>query len=1071
LTSSILHGQAINGSLVGTITDSSGGAVVGAPVIMLETRTGISRQVTTNSSGFYTAPDVAPGVYRLTVEVAGFRKLVRDNVQVLVNTTVRVDLELTPGSVNESVEVKAQLPNLQTDRADTGRKIETREITDMPLGFNRNFQGLLNLVPGVDRVVRIHSEFYNPQDSLSTEVNGQGEGGNNFQIEGVDDNYRTNRLTILIPPIEALDTVDVSTSNYAAELGRAGGAVTNVSLKSGTNDFHGSLYEFNRVSALGARNVFAHSKTQTVYNQFGATIGGPIIHNKTFFFGDYQGVYDRRGDLTLATIPTMPFRTGNLAGSPTTIYDPSTGNPDGTGRTEFSGSQIPASRISPIAMRILNLVPAPTSPGQNTNFQRAVSRAKDQKSFDTKVDHQITPNHRISARYSLQRVVTDEPPVFGLAGGPTVGEGPAGTSGHGLQTAQSGAVSYTPIFSPSFIGDFRLGVMRYRNDARQSDYGTDASAKLGIPGVNISDFTSGLTGINIGGFSSPMVGYTLSLPWVRAETGLFLVGSLTKVKSNHTIKVGGEIRGQRDVADLPDTYGSRGSFSFNAGPTALNGDRDTSFANSFASFLLDQPSTTSRELRRLVPESDQTSFFSYIQDKWQVTPKVTIDVGLRHELYLPQVPHSPGGFSNYDPNTNTLLTAGIGKVPMNLGIDTDWTGFEPRIGVAWRINDKTVLRGGFGGSLVTPGLETKAYYNYPVRQYFVTTAPNTYTAAGSLAAGFPPPPDVIIPSDGIIHNPPDNSFHFIDPNFKYERLRSWNIALQRVLPGNFVFEAAYVGNHGSDEAVTRDINAGLTPGAGLAGQPIYQEFGIRTSVVNDYYPTTSDYQSLQVKFDRRFSNGFLLTTAYTYSKAINYADNGGGLFINAIPSLNRARSSNNPTHIFVQSYIYELPFGKNRRWFQSGIARYVLGDWSVNGILTLDAGLPLSFTTSSVTLNAPGNGNRPNVAGTPSILGNVGPGTLWFDTSGFSAPAPATYGNVGRNILSGPGFANLDFSLFRRFPITERINTELRFEALNSTNTPHFNNPNTSLGSAGFGQITTAMADQRLIQIGLKVSF
>ncbi len=1071
LGADILRGQAIKGSFVGAITDSSGAAVPEAQVTILETRTGISRKVSTNSSGAFSAPNLDPGVYRITVEKAGFRTVVRANLELLVNSTVRVDVELQPGTVTETVNVLAELPVLQTDRADTGRKIQTRQIVDMPLAFNRNFQGLLNLVPGVNRAVRVHSEFYNPQDALSVRVNGQARQANNVQIEGVDDNFRNNRLSVMIPSIEALETVDITTSNYEAELGRAGGAVTNVRLRSGTNDLHGSLFYFNRISRLAARNVFATSKAPTVYNLFGFTLGGPIVRNRTFFFGDFQQIFDRRGDLTLATIPIPRYRTGDLSGSRSALYDPATGSPDGAGRQPFPDAQIPASRISPIARRILNLVPLPTYDALNTNFERSTVRTKDTPSFDVKVDHNATAATRISIRYSFQRPVTEQPPVFGIAGGPSMGGGPSGTAGHAVYQAQNGALSLTQIFSPSLIGDLRIGVSRYRNDAQQSDYGTRASADLGIPGVNISDFTSGMTGIYIDGISSPLVGYTNSLPWVRAETGLYYVGSLTKISGNHTFKLGGELRKQRDVADLPDTYGTRGTFSFGAGPTARNGDPVTTFTNAFASFLLDQPSSSSRELRYLIPELHQTSVFSYFQDKWQITHRLTLDLGLRHEIYLPPRPHSPGGFSNYDPETNTLRLGGIGSVPMNTGIQVYGTGFTPRIGVSFRLNEKTVLRGGYGGSLITPGLEVKGVYNFPVRSYYLYSSPNTYTAAGALARGFPAPDPFVIPQDGIIRNPADQSFRFVSRDYKEGRLQSWNVALQRSLPFQFVLEAAYVGNHGSRYGTSRNINAGEVPGAGAAGQPLFRKFGIRTSVVDDYFPTDTDYHALQAKFDRRFANGFLLTTAYTFSKAIDYAGDNGGLFINTYPRLNRGRTNDNPTHTFVQSYIYEVPFGKGKRWLHSGVGRWALGDWQVGGILTMQTGLPLSITTSSATLNAPGNGNRPNVNGKPEIFGRVGRGQLWFDTSRFSAPAPATYGTLGRNVLSGPGLVNLDFSAFRRFRVTERIGGELRFEFFNFTNTPHFNNPNGGFGSAGFGEVTTAQADQRSVQLGMKVTF
>jgi len=817
--------------------------------------------------------------------------------------------------------------------------------------------------------------------------------------------------------------------------------------------------------------VFANSKSPVTYNQFGVTIGGPVMRNRTFFFADYQGIRDRRGDLTQASLPDAALRSGNLSSAPTVIYDPETGLPDGRDRQPFAGNLVPASRISPISRRILELVPPPTSGGLASNYQRSTVRKKDMNSTDGKLDHNFSSSTRAAVRYSFQRAATDQPPVFGLAGGPSLGGGPAGTAGKGFFQAQSGAVNLTQVFSPRLIGDFRVGVSRYVNDAVQSDFGENTATRLGIPGVNISDYTTGIPQINIDGFSAPLVGFTNSLPWVRAETGYFYVGSLTRIAGNHTIKVGGEYRRQGDVADLPDTYGVRGGFQFSGGPASRNGDARTGYGNSFAAFLLDAPTRTSRELRGVVPHLEQNSLFTYIQDKWQITPRVTLDFGVRHEVYLPPTPRHAGGLSNYDPGTNTLRLGGIGPIPADTGVQTDWTGFAPRIGVSWRIDSRTVFRSGFGGSLFTPGAEVKGYYNYPVRQYFLTTAPNTYTAAGALATGFPPPLPLVFPSTGVIANPPDAGFRFVSKDFRNGRLRAWNVALQRMLPAKFVLEAAYVGNHGSRSTVARDVNASETPGSGLNGQPLYRKFGVRSTVVDDYFPTDVDYHSLQVKFDRRFSNGFLLTTAYTYSKAIDYAGDYGGLLINTFPEMNRGRSNDNPTHIFVQSYIWEVPFGPKKRWLHSGPGRWLLGDWQVNGILTLQSGLPLNITAPSATLNAPGNGNRPNVNGNPAIYERVGVGQLWFDTSVFSAPAAATYGNVGRNILRGPGFANLDFSLFRRFPVTERVSSELRVESFNFTNTPHFNNPSGSFGSAAFGQVTSAQADSRLVQFGLKVTF
>jgi len=1063
----LAFGQAVTGSLLGAVTDDSGAAVAKAKVTIIETNTGIQRSAETNQSGVYVFPGLESGSYSVSAEFAGFRRAARDGLEVSANTTVRANFVLQPGIVTQTVDVIGRAPQLQTDRSDTGRNIETKQLEDLPLPLGRNFQNVLNLVPGAGRAFRPNSEFYNSQDSLSTRVNGQSYFSNNVQIEGIDDNFRTGQLTALIPPIEAVETVDVSTSNYEAELGRAGGAVTNVTLRSGTNELHGSVFEFNRVSLLAARNVFAQSKAPSTYNMYGFTVGGPIRKNKTFIFGDYQGIKDRRGDVFQATIPTPSFRMGDLSASTTTIYDPTTGTSTGTGRQPFVGNQIPANRISPVAQRILGLVLAPTFSGLQTNFQENTVRKKDTDSFDLKVDHQINDRNRFFARYSFQRSTIADPPLFGLAGG-----GGKSFAGSGRQLAQNGAVNYTHIFSPAFITELRVGVNRHRNDANNPDLTTNASTAIGIPGINISPLTGGLTTINIDGFSNPLVGYSASLPWRKAETSFNFVSNWTRIVGNHTVKWGADIRRMRDDNFQNQTFGPRGVFQFTAGPTGLNGNPNTSFANAFASFLLDEPNSIGRDLSDFFPAARQTAAFTYIQDKWQIFPKLTIDVGLRHELWLPPTPRFAGGFSDYDPDTNSLIVAGIGNVPMNMGRKTYWTEFAPRLGLAYRLNEKTVLRAGYGISIVPlddPG--NNVTYNFPVRQTNSFNAPNSFGTAGSMAAGLPPPLVAVVPSNGIITNAPNQAYTFESLDVKEGYAQSWNLAVQRALPAGFTLDVAYVGVHGIRIAAGQNVNAGQILGAGSAGQPLFQKFGNQANAIDLYYPASSIYHSLQVKLDHRFSHGFLLTTAYTHGKAIDFSTDHGNLEVPIYPFMNRARSNADIAHVFVQSYVYELPFGQGRRWLRTGAGGLILGGWQINGILTAQTGPPLDITFSSVTLNAPGNINRPNITGTPTIFGAVGRNALWLDVSKFSAPATATFGNVGRNILTGPGLANLDLSIFRKFAVTERVKAEFRFESFNFTNTPHFNNPGTVFGNPDFGQVTTALADQRLIQFGLKLSF
>lgn len=599
-----VYGQAVNGTLLGTVTDASGAVVPNAKITITETRTGLSRTMAASENGYYVFPDLPPGIYNVQVEHPGFRTTIKSGVDVLVNTTVRVDQQLQPGVVSETVNVTAEVAMLQTDRSDTGRQIETKALADLPIPYNnRNFQGLLNLVPGTTRAFRPHSEFFNPQDSLATQVNGMSRLANNLQFEGVDNNHRTGLLQVLIPPIEAIQSVDITTSNYEAELGRAGGAVTNVILKSGTNNLHGSAYEFNRVSALSARSFFLNKKPVTTYNYFGGTIGGPIKRNRTFFFGDYLRIYDRRGDGNRFVIPTPDFRRGDLSSGPTNIYDPNTGDSQGRNRTQFPGNIVPASRISPIATRVLNLIPAANLPGLGTNFDQNTVRKKDTDSFDAKVDHQQTNNDRFSIRYSFMRPVTTDPApsLYGLAGGPHGG----GFIGTGVDRTQSAAINYNRIFSPTLVAEVRFGVSRYRNDAQGADYGSNASDAIGIKGVNVSPFTSGLTGVQITGYSNPIVGYSASLPWVRSETNFNVVNHWTKTFSNHTIKWGVDIRRIRDELLQNQTFSPRGRFDFGTGTTALNCtapcDNRNGFANAYASFLLDVPGTVGRDLPVIFP--------------------------------------------------------------------------------------------------------------------------------------------------------------------------------------------------------------------------------------------------------------------------------------------------------------------------------------------------------------------------------------------------------------------------------------------------------------------------------------
>lgn len=1071
--------QAVNGSLVGSVTDSTGGVVPNARVVVVATQTGISQTAQTNQSGNFAFPNLQPGTYRVEVEMVGFRKAIRDQIDVLVNSTARADVELQPGQVTETISVTADAAVLQTDRADTGRKIETKILSEMPLAYNRNFQSLLNLVPGATRGFRPHSEFFNPQDSLSTRVNGQSRLANNVQLEGVDNNHKTGLLTAMIPSIEALQTVDVTTSNYEAELGRAGGAVTNVNFKSGGNDIHGSVFEFNRVSRLAARPFFANSKPVTTVNNFGFTLGGPIVKNRLFYFVDYQGIRDRRGDFHQATIPTLAFRRGDLNWSRgTDIYDPATGNADGTGRTPFPNRTIPASRISPIANRILELIPSPFNSAEVQNFQASTVRQKDTDGGDAKVDWQIGANDRLSVRYSRQNSTIFDPPIYGVRGG-----GIRDFAGTGLQRATNGAINYTRVWSATLITEVRAGIMYYRNDATNADIDLKTSQELGIPGVNVSDFTGGISNIQINGYTNPVVGYSASLPWERGETNLNFIVNTSKIIGNHTLKFGVDYRRNRDELLQNQTFNPRGRFNFREGTTSLAvrnasgqlaAGSAQSFSNSFASFLLDLPNEMGRDLPLIFPTFLQNPLFSYVQDTWTVSPKLTLNIGLRHEFYPTPKPRSRGGFSNFIPFTNSLEVAGYGDIPMDLGRETFYTNFAPRFGMAYRWNERTVVRGGYGISWV-PLADNGYAYNFPVRENNSFQAASSFVEAGSMRQGFPAFVPFAIPSNGIIRPAPASIFNYVRPDAREAYVQSWNVAVQRQLPGQLALEVAYVGNKGTGITGVYNMNPGLVIGAGANGQPFNQLFGRRDAINNIFFGTNSNYNSLQTKLDRRFSNGFALTTAYTWSKSIDSTneDNGGfRYYIN--PERNRARADNDIRHVFVQSYIYELPFGRGKAYANSGPVAWLAGGWQVNGILTVQTGRPFNFTVPAGLINAPGNSNDPNLVGGYRTPKEVGTHAFWFDPAAFAQPAAGTFGNIGRNSFNSPGLFNLDASLFRKFRITERFGAELRVESFNFTNSPKFNNPNGDITSANFGRVTGAMAapnGPREFQLGLKVTF
>ncbi len=1062
------NAQVLKGQILGAITDQTGAVIPGVSVKITEARTNFQRVGETNDAGNFFFVNLDPGQYSVEAEKTGFNKALRSGVELLPNTTARVNFEMTPGAVTQTIDVSAAAaPLLQTDRADTGGKIEQKQLQEMPLLYNRNYQGLLLLVPGVGRPFRPHSEFYNSHDSLSVRVNGQGRQFNNFQIEGIENKIDNGNLTALVPPAEAIQTVDVSTSNFDPEFGNAGGAVTNVMLRSGSNDFHGSLFQFHRNENIQARNTFAVTKAPTVYNQFGGTLGGRIIRDKLFFFADYQGSRDHLGQVNRGNLPGADFRTGNLSAGGVTIYDPATGDATGRGRTAFPGNILPASRISPIAQRILGFLPGPNlaGPEGQVNYSQNSVRVKTLDQTDSKVDWVIGDNDRLAVRYSLQKAVVSDPGLFGQ-GGIYGGFRNGGFGGSGPARTQSAGLTYSKVLGPTLVWESRLGVVRNRNDAVNSDSGLKTSADIGIRGVNLDDWTSGLTEIRVNGYSSPLVGFSPSLPWARSVTSFGLVNNVSKTFTKHIVRFGIDIRRERNDLLQTQTFNPRGRFEYQPGQTGDAGDTRRNFANSFAAFLLDVPNQSGRDLPFVFPARRELIWNLYVQDKWQASSKLTIDFGLRMERERGSRPRFAGGYSNYNPANNSLELSGLGSIPINIANANN--NFGPRLGIAYRMNEETVIRAGYGISYFQRRM---GQTNFPILQNNSYPASNAFSpSAVSMTTGFPAFAPFVIPTSGVIENAPlSNNYTLTPRDLASPYVQSWNLAIQRALPWKLALDAAYVGNRGVNNQSGYNLNASMIPGSGNNGRPLFQAFR-RANDTTGTIGTNTWYNSMQLKLDRRVGDGLFLTTSYTYSKGLNFTDDDGAVNIPMNVALNKGRMSDNRTQVFTQSYMWTLPFGKGKKWAQSGPAMWIAGGWQLQGLLSMMTGSWFSPSVSGV-VNAPGNADRPNFIAPVRYIGGAGPGQQFFDKASFATPAQNTLGNAGRNIIQGPGVVNLDAALHRDFQIREGMALSLRVESFNFSNTPHYSNPNGNAQSPQFGQINGAEQDQRQYQIGLTLRF
>jgi hypothetical protein len=1056
------YGQTVTGSLTGHVADPSGAAVPGVKVTATEVARGVARQATTNETGNYTITSMEPGTYKVTVEQAGFKTSVKDKVEVAINTTVRVDASLEVGGVNETVLVTAENIELKTDRGDLSQQVNAVQFESLPLSPDRNYQSALEMVPGSTEPAAVGSAFGNPSGSLANYVNGQNNRGNSFQLDGTINN-QTNVISqsAIVPPPEAIQVMDVSTNAYDAESGRATGAVVNVQIKTGTNDLHGSAWGYNVNSEFKARNALAVvPQTHTNLTQVGLAMGGPIRRNRTFIFGDYQAGRDRRGQNALLDIPSMAFRIGDFSAARYPIYDPLTGNSAGANRERFPGNIIPTSRISPIAKNIVDRLPQPNLTGLVNNYGASGSFSQNRDGGDVKVNHKFTDLTEGFVRYSHFAANTQDPAVFGDLGGPTSANG--GTSAIGPSRIQSASANLTHVFGPTLVTEFRGGLVRVLIQG-QTGGDPDIASKLGIPGGNRGDFFSpGMPRMAVSGYTS--LGFAATIPFKIAETSSNFVNIWTKQHGNHAIRWGVDFR-DLILNKYQSNSDPRGIYTFANTITGTTGS-STDSSNAMASFMLGLPSQEDRTYIYQLGGFRLKQYYTFLQDRWTVTPKLTVNYGLRYEIAPFSTTANPGDQSRYDASNNTLLIGGYGSVGNRLGVNTDYRGFAPRLGIAYRIAPKTVLRTGYGLSYIPQAINSLATNNYPSQISVQARGPNTLTPAGNLNAPIPvlAPVDV---SSGIITPPVNILLNSFNPNARRGYVQSYNFTVEQEL-AKFVISASYVGTLGRKLPATFGLNA-AGPGATVNDRPLARRYG-RTADTNlQDYMLSSSYHALQTRIQRRLGAGGNLTVSYTWSKSLDYTD----AFTVAIPlniDLNRGVSTFDRAHNMVISHVLPLPFGRGRRWLQSGVASQILGGFRLSGVISVRSGTPVNITGVRLAANT-GQGftNHPSSTGPVKYLYGTGRGELWFDTSTFVEPTPGTIGTVGRNTVRGPGYQNWNATLSRTFRFQERFRLNMMLSGFNVTNSTHFNDPAGSF-TGSFGQITSSFGE-RQVRIGARLEF
>ncbi len=1116
--------QQVFGSIFGTVVDASGAAVPGAKVSITDQDKGTVFDVTTNESGNYQKGNLIPGTYRVDVSQQGFRKSVTSDVSVGADRAARVDFALEVGNVSESVEVTAAAPLLQSERAEVSTTYTTQQLMNLP-SFNRNFQAFELLTPGTQRPGWNHASSENPQGSIQIEVNGQHFSGTSFILDGTDNQDPILGIIVINPTIDSVTEEKMSTQNYDAEFGLAAAGLMLVSTKSGTNNIHGSAFEFLRNNSPGfqtyARNPFNPAENKMVppvkWNQFGGSIGGPVIKNRLFAFGDAQITIRRTGSSTNTSVPTAKARTGDLseylnAGN-NQMYDPLTGDPGtGVGRTPFVNNVIPAGRLDPRALKILSYFPMPNAPGDpgfpyRNNYSASGSETFNSQQWNTRWDWVATEKTTVFGRYSAAAYQKSAPGAFGLLpGGKTLDN--INFSGTSDVLNRSIAVGMNHTFSPTLVTEVRYGFMRYGVDVLPNGLGTSPARDAGIPNLNKDDFfTSGMPYFNISGDPTMQLGYALGVnqcncPLKQRERQHQVAINTTKIFGNHTFKVGADIRYALNLRVPSDNHRS-GELTFGTGYTGevVQGG-SVQRGLGLGSFLLGEVTSFSRYVSSSTDAQErQKRFFWYGQDTWRVTSKLTLNYGLRWEWIFPETVNGKGNGAQLDLRTGEMAVFGTGDVPMHGIQEMNWKHFAPRLGVTYQVTPKTVIRAGYGWSysLATFGntFGHNVTQNPPVLSIQNLNAASNFAGVFTLAQG---PPDVTLPQpnqNGRFKLPDGIAAKARPLDVTIPRVMAYNFTVQQQLGSKFSIQAGYVGNVGRHNLANTGQSINVNQPAFIPGltlnqaRPFYGLYGWTQSISLYCNCATSRYDSLQMQFTARAAAGLFLQANYTWQRSL--VDNNDSYTFLYDRSLGRGSLDGLSRHLFTAAENYDLPFGRGKRFLSGagGLANAIVGGWSVNGITSAYSGRP--FTPNIGTFPAgftqrpyTGPSGRPD-RGTGDLFSNVPHNRDGFfvglykvpgdPTSGLNdqwkIPAQNTFGRFPFNGLYGPIFIQQDMGAAKTFALKESVKLQFRAEAFNVFNHTNLGDPNNNITDRNVGKITGLFgtAEMRRLQFAARVDF